>query len=242
MFVYLCFRLHAKKHGAANTEQEGSQQQEQNKLESLLSFFFFSFLQARAHTHTHDDLSVSDKFPMEGRFTPNLSNGFALALLLVLSCWKSGGTTTTTTTTIHDLLRQNGLPGGLLPKSVRSFELNNDTGILKVDLDGPCYAKYDNLAYFDKVVTANLSYGELNGVVGLSQEELFLWLPVKGILVSDPSSGVILFDIGVAHKQLSLSLFQDPPDCRPIKTDDDQLNIRSGRWERKSKNKSVENY
>lgn len=167
---------------------------------------------------------------MEARFSPNLSNGFALALLLVLSC-SGGGCTinTTASSTIHDLLRQNGLPGGLLPKSVRSFELDVETGILKVNLDGPCYAKYDNLAYFDQVVTANLSYGELNGVVGLSQEELFLWLPVKGILVSDPSSGVILFDIGVAHKQLSLSLFQDPPDCRPVKTDDDdQLNIRSG--------------
>ncbi|KAJ6293178.1 hypothetical protein OIU78_025210 [Salix suchowensis] len=55
----------------------------------------------------------------------------------------------------------------------------------------------------------------LGGVVGLSQEELFLWLPVRDITVDDPGSGLILFDIGVAHKQLSLSLFEYPPNCKP---------------------------
>jgi hypothetical protein len=64
-------------------------------------------------------------------------------------------------------------------------------------------------------VRANLTYRSLSGVVGLSQEELFLWLPVKDIIVDDPGSGLILFDIGVAHKQLSLSLFEDPPNCKP---------------------------
>ena len=69
--------------------------------------------------------------------------------------------------------------------------------------------------FFDSVVRANLSYGSLTGVVGLSQEELFLWLRVKDIIVDDPTSGLILFDIGVAYKQLSLSLFEDPPSCKP---------------------------
>lgn len=71
------------------------------------------------------------------------------------------------------------------------------------------------MAFFDQMVRGNLSHGELRGVVGLSQEELFVWLPVKEITVSDPASGVIYFDIGLARKQMSLSLFEDPPDCRP---------------------------
>lgn len=82
-------------------------------------------------------------------------------------------------------------------------------------LDEPCLTKYENRVFFDSVVRANLSYGSLIGVVGLSQEELFLWLPVKDIIVNDPTSGLILFDIGLAHKQLSLSLFEDPPLCKP---------------------------
>ncbi|KAE8676990.1 hypothetical protein F3Y22_tig00111564pilonHSYRG00003 [Hibiscus syriacus] len=90
-----------------------------------------------------------------------------------------------------------------------------DNGTLQVFLDGPCLTKYENRVFFDSVVTANLTYGSLIGVVGLTQEELFLWLPVKDIIVDDPGSGLILFDIGVAHKQLSLSLFEEPPSCKP---------------------------
>ncbi|KAM0952351.1 hypothetical protein DsansV1_C03g0035491 [Dioscorea sansibarensis] len=116
---------------------------------------------------------------------------------------------------IHDLLRSHGLPGGLFPKSVESFIFNNQTGLLEAQLYSPCYAKYDGMAFFDQMVRGNLSHGELRGVVGLSQEELFVWLPVKEIKVSDPASGVIYFDIGLARKQMSLSLFEEPPDCRP---------------------------
>ncbi|XVF70488.1 hypothetical protein PTKIN_Ptkin11bG0165600 [Pterospermum kingtungense] len=115
---------------------------------------------------------------------------------------------------IHDLLVSRGLPAGLLPKEVKSYTLS-ENGTLEVFLDGPCLTKYENRVFFDSVVRANLTYGSLIGVVGLSQEELFLWLPVKDIIVDDPKSGLILFDIGVAHKQLSLSLFEVPPDCKP---------------------------
>ncbi|XP_008813617.1 uncharacterized protein LOC103724204 [Phoenix dactylifera] len=116
---------------------------------------------------------------------------------------------------IHDLLRAHGLPPGLLPRAVESFSLDPRSGLLEVHLDYPCYARFDSLVFFDRVVRGNLSYGDLHGVVGVSQEELFLWLPIREILVTDPSSGVILFDIGVAHKQLSISLFEYPPECQP---------------------------
>ncbi|KAJ6886999.1 hypothetical protein NC651_027370 [Populus alba x Populus x berolinensis] len=115
---------------------------------------------------------------------------------------------------IHDLLISKGLPAGLLPKEVKSYTMSED-GYLEVFLDGPCLTRYENRVLFESVVRANLTYLSLSGVVGLSQEELFLWLPVKDITVDDPRSGLILFDIGVAHKQLSLSLFEDPPNCKP---------------------------
>uniref|UniRef100_A0A2C9W6X2 Uncharacterized protein n=1 Tax=Manihot esculenta TaxID=3983 RepID=A0A2C9W6X2_MANES len=115
---------------------------------------------------------------------------------------------------IHDLLISNGLPAGLLPKEVKSFTLS-ENGYLEVFLDEPCLTKFEDRVFFERIVRANLTYQSLTGVVGLSQEELFLWLPVKDIIIDDPRSGLILFDIGVAHKQLSLSLFEEPPDCKP---------------------------
>ena len=119
--------------------------------------------------------------------------------------------------TIHQLLKDHGLPGGLLPRGVQSYTLDESTGLLQARLSAPCYAKYDNgdLAYFDTMVRGNLSKGALRGVEGLAQEELFVWLPVKGILVAGEQPGVIVFDIGYAHKSLSRSLFEDPPDCKP---------------------------
>lgn len=120
----------------------------------------------------------------------------------------------TATSSIHNLLESQGLPAGLFPDSVKSYSLDQN-GLLEVHLDQPCLAKFETRVHFDSVIRANLSFGGLKGLEGLSQEELFLWLPVKDIIVNDPSSGLILFDIGVAHKQLSLSLFEDPPVCKP---------------------------
>lgn len=117
-------------------------------------------------------------------------------------------------TSLHNLLESQGLPAGIFPENVKSYKLD-EMGRLVVHLQDPCLAKFETRVYFDSVVRANLTFGRLQGLEGLTQEELFLWLPVKGILVNDPSSGLILFDIGVAHKQLSLSLFEDPPICKP---------------------------
>lgn len=115
--------------------------------------------------------------------------------------------------TIYDLLKKNGLPEGLLPKGVKSYALNDD-GQLEVYLEKPCYTKFENQVYFEKMIRGNLSYGQLAGVAGVEQQELFLWFPVKGIRVDIPNSGFIYFDVGVVYKQFSLALFETPPDCR----------------------------
>lgn len=120
--------------------------------------------------------------------------------------------TVSSETQLRQLLRRQGLPAGLFPDSVKWYSLD-EGGRLEIELHGPCMAKFESRVYFEMRIEANLSYGKLNGLVGLSQEELFLWLPVKDIIVTDPSSGLILFDIGVALKQISLSLFEDPPIC-----------------------------
>ncbi|XP_062077853.1 uncharacterized protein LOC133782538 [Humulus lupulus] len=135
-------------------------------------------------------------------------------LPLSLSSTSSSSSSSSLPSDIHDLLRSKGLPAGLFPKEVKSYTLS-DEGQLEVILHGPCLTKFENRVFYDAVLRANLSYGSLMGVEGLTQEELFLWLPVKDIIVKDPKSGLIVFDIVVAHKQLSLSLFEDPPSCNP---------------------------
>ncbi|CAI9756552.1 unnamed protein product [Fraxinus pennsylvanica] len=141
-------------------------------------------------------------------FMPTMIHTLMLYLLLIHPL-------ATTSSSIHELLRSRGLPAGLFPKNgVKSYELDEHDQ-LRVYLEAPCVAKFETRVFFDSVVRANLSYGGLTGVDGLSQEELFIWLPVKDIIVSDPSSGIILIDIGLALKKLSLSLFEETPICNP---------------------------
>lgn len=121
--------------------------------------------------------------------------------------------TSSHSSSLHEVLRRHGLPAGLFPVGVKSFNLDQ-TGLLEVHLGRPCLAQYETTVFFDSVVRANLSFGQLKVLEGMSREELFLWLPVKDIMVNDPSSGLIVIDIGFAYKRLSLSRFDDPPICR----------------------------
>ncbi|XP_015581926.2 uncharacterized protein LOC107262188 [Ricinus communis] len=144
-----------------------------------------------------------------------LLHNLSFLMMMILTIFSLVCPQLSLSSSIHDLLISKGLPAGLLPKGVKSFTFSDQDGLLEVFLDGPCLTKFENRVFFESVVRANLTYRSLSSVVGLSQEELFLWLPIKDISVDDPRSGLILFDIGVAHKQLSLSLFEEPPDCKP---------------------------
>ncbi|KEH31171.1 hypothetical protein MtrunA17_Chr4g0048871 [Medicago truncatula] len=115
---------------------------------------------------------------------------------------------------LEKILRNHGLPAGLFPRSVKSFKFDHQMGHLEVHLDRPCLAQYETRVFFDTIVKANLSFRQLQVFEGMSREELFLWLPVKDIFVVDPSSGVILIDIGFALKFLAFSRFDEPPICR----------------------------
>ncbi|KAK1309140.1 hypothetical protein QJS10_CPA09g01354 [Acorus calamus] len=94
------------------------------------------------------------------------------------------------------------------------------------------------MVHFDRVVKGNLSSrGEFKGVEGLSQEELFLWFPIKKFVVGEPFEGVVLIDIGMAQKQVSVSLFEEPPECRPIEGGVDRdvkeaVELNAGRMEK----------
>ncbi|XP_061351198.1 uncharacterized protein LOC133296266 [Gastrolobium bilobum] len=118
-------------------------------------------------------------------------------------------------TTIYEELRAQGLPVGLLPKGITRYSINGSSGEFEVWMEQPCNAKFENEVHYDSNIKGTLGYGRIGELSGVTAQELFLWFPVKGIRVDLPSSGLIHFDVGVADKQFSLSLFEDPPDCNP---------------------------
>lgn len=120
---------------------------------------------------------------------------------------------------IYQVLQSHGLPMGLFPKGVKNFTLN-DTGVFQVHLDEACNAKFENELHYDRNVSGTLSFGRIDGLSGISAQDLFLWFPVKGIRVDIPSSGLIYFDVGVVSKQFSLSSFETPRDCLAVQWPD----------------------
>ena len=124
--------------------------------------------------------------------------------------------------TIYDVLKSHGLPKGLLPKGVKDFSFD-DSGRFEVHLDEACNAKFENELHYDQNISGNLSYGEINGLSGISAQDLFLWFDVKEIRVDVPSSGLIYFDVGFVSKQFSLSSFETPRDCLAVQSVDLQL-------------------
>ncbi|WZZ30777.1 hypothetical protein YC2023_014178 [Brassica napus] len=113
----------------------------------------------------------------------------------------------------YDYLRESGLPAGIVPKGVTNFSIDAKTGRFTVALPVPCDAKFESQFHFDYNITGVLSDGRIGNLSGVTQKELFLWFAVKGIHVDPESSGLIHFDVGVADKQMSLSLFESPRDC-----------------------------
>lgn len=125
---------------------------------------------------------------------------------------------------IYEILKEHGLPMGLLPKGIDEFSIDG-TGNFEVFLDQACNAKFESELHYDRNVSGTLSYGQMGSLSGISAQELFLWFPVKGIRVDIPSSGLIYFDVGVVRKQFSLSLFETPRDCMAVRSyNDDILN------------------
>ncbi|KAF5745873.1 hypothetical protein HS088_TW06G00038 [Tripterygium wilfordii] len=158
--------------------------------------------------------------PKNRNFPRFLSSSFAFphffALpLLTLICFASS-TLQSQPPTIYDHLRKNGLPMGLLPDGITQFIFDPTAGEFQINLTQACNARFENEVHYDFNITGSLSFGKIGNLSGVTQQELFLWFPVKGIRVDVPSSGLIYFDVGVVDKQFSLSLFETAPDCTAV--------------------------
>lgn len=115
--------------------------------------------------------------------------------------------------TVYELLPEFGLPGGLLPDSVRSYELSDD-GRFAVDLEAPCYIQFDYLVYYDRRVTGKLSYGSITDLKGIQVQRFLFWLDVDEIRVDLPPSDSIYFQVGFVNKKLDVDQFQTVHSCR----------------------------
>ncbi|KAL0402687.1 UNVERIFIED_CONTAM: hypothetical protein Slati_4298600 [Sesamum latifolium] len=122
----------------------------------------------------------------------------------------------------YDVLESHALPIGLFPKGISAFSIDPSTGrfLLHLVYSSPCKAEFETHVRYQCNITGTISFAKIANLSGVAAQELFLWLPVKGIRVDVPSTGLIYFDVGVVFKQFSLSFFETPKDCNAIKGDE----------------------
>ncbi|CAA7050936.1 unnamed protein product [Microthlaspi erraticum] len=140
-------------------------------------------------------------------------------LCFVLAAGISISTANSDNESISEILKANGLPVGIFPKGVVEFNFDAVTGRFSVYLNHSCDAKYETELHYDANITGKIEFAQILDLSGIKAQDLFLWFPVIGIRVDVPSSGLIYFDVGVVHKQYSLSLFETPRDCVAVNGD-----------------------
>lgn len=134
----------------------------------------------------------------------------AWTLLLLLLCGATAAVKDIKS--VYDDLTDYGLPIGLLPDSVINYSLSAD-GKFTVELEEPCYAKFQEQVYYNKKIEGELVAGAILNLNGIQAKQLFLWLPVTGIHVDPESPAYIYFEVGALSKKLSIALFDAPPTC-----------------------------
>ncbi|CAI7766836.1 unnamed protein product [Closterium sp. NIES-53] len=119
-----------------------------------------------------------------------------------------------------ETLKKNGLPVGLLPKSVSKAEIN-DQGWFRVQLPSTCRTSVHNTGeiplYYSTVLTGRLQYGIISNVKGISAKppELPFWVSVRSIYVDNAASSLIHFSVGFGiSEQLPRAAFEDFPVCQ----------------------------
>ncbi|CAL9075272.1 unnamed protein product, partial [Musa acuminata var. zebrina] len=112
---------------------------------------------------------------------------------------------------VHDVLKDHGLPKGLIPHSARDYSLADD-GQFVVHLKAPCYVQFSDLVYYDQTITGKLSYGAITDLDGIQVKKLFVWFPVSAVK-AHPESKTIEFKVGFLSQSFPLKEFKDVPDC-----------------------------
>uniref|UniRef100_A0A0D3G4M6 Uncharacterized protein n=1 Tax=Oryza barthii TaxID=65489 RepID=A0A0D3G4M6_9ORYZ len=115
--------------------------------------------------------------------------------------------------TLSEILPRYGLPPGVFPTSVTAFTLAAN-GSLAVDLQGPCYAHYEYLTYFEARVVGLLRYGSLTNLSGVKVHRFLVWFDVIRVKVDLPlPPHYVYLDIGWITRKLPADEFESPHKC-----------------------------
>ncbi|XP_049382893.1 uncharacterized protein LOC125847278 [Solanum stenotomum] len=114
--------------------------------------------------------------------------------------------------TVYDILTVYGLPRGIFPDTVESYNLDKD-GNFEVFLKAPCYVEFEYLVYYAEKISGKLGIGSITELEGIEVKRFLFWFNVKEIRVDLPLSDNVYFQIGLVNKKLDIHQFETIHSC-----------------------------
>lgn len=142
---------------------------------------------------------------------------FLVSFLICLSQSPLAASTTTNATyfdtkTAYEILNSFNFPIGLLPKGVKSFDLDQSTGRFHSYLDATCSFSLEGSYQlrYKSTISGYISNNRLTSLSGISVKVLFLWLNIVEVVRNGDN---IEFSVGIASASFPIDNFYESPQC-----------------------------
>lgn len=112
----------------------------------------------------------------------------------------------------YEVLQDFDFPIGILPKGVKSYELDRGSGKFYAQLGGSCSFSLEGSYQlrYKSSISGYISKGRLTSLTGVSVKVLFLWVNIVEVSrVGDE----LQFSVGIASASFSIDNFYVCPQC-----------------------------
>ncbi|OIW20533.1 hypothetical protein TanjilG_14341 [Lupinus angustifolius] len=120
--------------------------------------------------------------------------------------------TSSSAPTAYELLQQYNFPGGILPKGITGYEIDESSGKFRAYLKGTCSFSLEGsyqLSY-KSIISGHISKNRLTDLKGVSVKILFFWLDIVEVIRDGDN---LDFSVGIASASFPLDNFFVSPQC-----------------------------
>nr|DAD26977.1 TPA_asm: hypothetical protein HUJ06_028445 [Nelumbo nucifera] len=139
---------------------------------------------------------------------------FSLVLFFLLSSANASENPNSVSSSVHEELRKNGFPTGLLPTNVVAYTLNRTSGDFSVNLGDSCKVLIPPDNYetaYSKKITGKLIHRRIANLDGIRVRAFFTWWSITGIISSGEN---LILEAGIGSATYPSKSFEESLTCK----------------------------